>query len=383
MPQKFEVGGQAENRVRFQRPSLPNLDEVGAFWAPAREAHWYSNTGPVLMQFANALECYLGGGIHAVPVNNATSGLMIALRALCKPGSGSTVVMPSYTFAATATAALWAGFEPRFVDVDTKHWHADPQDVERAVEQEKPAALLLCSTYGISPPQSVVDQWTAVATRASIPLIVDSAAGFGSRDENGAFSLYGDAQIFSFHATKPFAIGEGGLVTTRDPSVARTLRRLANFGFDDDRVVRQSVGMNAKMDELHAAVGLAALQGFDDVLSRRRQYVSAIAGAFAAAGLLPQAGMSGAAHQFLPMMCRDSEQRDHLVQVARDQGIELRTYFSEPLHLMPAFAAYRDARSPLHVTRSLASRVACFPVYSHMSDDILERLFDLATQAGV
>ncbi|GAA2018561.1 DegT/DnrJ/EryC1/StrS family aminotransferase [Terrabacter terrae] len=366
-------------RIRFQRPDLPSLNEVAPHWEAARSAHWYSNGGPVLAAFSSAIERYLGSDLHAVPVNNATSGLMVALRALCGTGRGATVLMPSYTFAATATAAVWAGFTPAFVDVSEDHWHADPAMLQEAVERETPAALLLCSTYGVAPPRATVRSWSAIAEHANIPLIVDSAAGFGSRDECGnRLGGQADAEVFSFHATKPFAIGEGGLVTTRDPDIAVELRRAANFGFHNDRIVRSGVGMNAKMDDLHAAIGLAVLDRFDEVLKRRQGYGSRLSDAFSAAGLSPQPGMSAGAVQFLPLLCKTKEQRSRLLASADRRAIELRTYFSDPLHSMPAFSRYRKT-TPLPVTESLAARIACLPIYSDMSAGVLGRIEQLST----
>ncbi|MGO4360850.1 DegT/DnrJ/EryC1/StrS family aminotransferase [Terrabacter sp. RAF57] len=364
--------------VRFQRPSLPSLNEVAAYWAPAQESHWYSNNGPVLSRLTGAFEEYLGGDALAVPVNNATSALMIALRATCRPRPGSTVVMPSYTFAATGTAAIWAGFEPRFVDVNLDHWHADAAAVADAVEREKPVALLLCSTYGITPPKAVVEQWESIAAAANIPLIVDSAAGFGSRDVDGMFRPVGNCEIFSFHATKPFAIGEGGLVVTREPRLASSLRRLTNFGFDEDRILRREIGMNAKMDELHAAVALAVMDNYESILARRRGYAATLVEKFATAGLSPQVGMEGAAHQFLPLMCTSGEQRIKLLTAAKVKNIELRTYFSEPLHTMPGFAEFRREAGTLAATEVLASRIVCLPLYNNMDDETIERISDLA-----
>ena len=143
--------------------------------------------------------------------------------------------MPSYTFIASVSAIMWAGFEPVFVDVEPDGWHVDPISVERAADRfgESIALIMSCSTFGTLQPDDLLNRLRAIAQRIGSPLLVDSAAGFGSTLPDGRHrGCDGDLDVYSFHATKPFAIGEGGLVVAPDLPTAAEVGSLVNFGFD-------------------------------------------------------------------------------------------------------------------------------------------------------
>lgn len=361
--------------IRFQLPELPSLTDAQIYWSASEESRWFSNGGPTLALLVSRLEAYMGRGLHAIPVSSATAGLLVALRAVAAPGSGRYVIVPSYTFAATAAIVRWAGFEPLFVDVDVDEWHTDPNSLAAALEThpKEIAAAVLCATYGSAPSLRVSADWTRLCADHGIGLVIDSAAGFGSRGQDGEpLGSLGDVEIFSFHATKPFAIGEGGVVFTSRADLADQIRRLCNFGFSERRLVEGSIGVNAKMDELHAALALCVLDRFDVILSARQRYAARLRESLAPSGYQFQWGGPTSAHQFLPMLCRSREARDALICRATEQNIEFRAYFSDPLHTMPAFA--QDARQPLRVTENLAARVVCLPIFNMMEDDVIDRL---------
>jgi dTDP-4-amino-4,6-dideoxygalactose transaminase len=216
-----------------------------------------------------------------------------------------------------------------------------------------------------------------------VPLLIDSAAGFGATDDLGArLGRQGDAEAFSFHATKPFAIGEGGLVTTQDPDLATRIGQLANFGFGEGRIVHGAVGLNAKLDEWHAAAGLAALDTVDDVLAARRQHAETMRVRLEPLGFAFQAGGDRGTCQFVPVVAPDEATRSAAVRLAREDNVELRTYFDPPLHTMPAFA---DAArcGTLAVTESLARRALSLPMANDLTPDDLERVVLVLEDARV
>jgi dTDP-4-amino-4,6-dideoxygalactose transaminase len=174
---------------------------------------------------------------------------MLGLRALVGVSGGRRreVLMPSFTFAATINAVLWAGLEPVFLDVEEHSWHLDPARLEHAlaIRGGSVAAVLACSTFGVPPSAAHRAAWEDAARAAGVPLLVDSAAGFGATGDDGqVLGRQGDVEVFSFHATKPFAIGEGGLVTTNNDEIAHRMIRLTNFGFEGG-LVDTDVGLNA------------------------------------------------------------------------------------------------------------------------------------------
>jgi dTDP-4-amino-4,6-dideoxygalactose transaminase len=354
--------------IRFQAPLLPPVARVAAYFAESERIRWYANGGPCHARLVERLQ--RGLGAHCVPVASATLGLMICLRALTadRGARQRRVLMPSYTFAATIEAVLWAGLEPVFLDVEPEGWHLDPAALERGLrtEDDRVAAVLTCSTFGTPPPARQRAAWESLAREANVALLVDSAAGFGATADDGlALGHQGDAEVFSFHATKPFAIGEGGLVVTDDADLAAQVRRLTNFGFAAG-VVDGAVGLNAKLSEWGAATALAVLDEFDTVLSRRRAMATVMVERLAPHGYVGQAGEGSSAWQFVPVLAPDPRRRDALVDAAQRNGVELRRYFSVPLHRMPAFADH-PVIGELECTEDLARRALSLPMANDLS----------------
>jgi dTDP-4-amino-4,6-dideoxygalactose transaminase len=360
-------------RVRFQRPLLPPADAIEVYLARSRQARWWSNEGPCWHLLRDRLAAATGR--DCIPVANATLGLMVAVAALCErgPREARSVLMPSFAFAASAQAAAWNGLRPVFLDVDPDHWHLDPAGLERALSERGPdvALVLALSSFGTPPPAAVRERWQAACAGAGVPLLVDSAAGFGAVAEDGCpIGGQGDAEVVSFHATKPVAAGEGGAVFCRDPAVAERVRRLANFDFDADRNAASARGINAKMCEPVAAIALAALDGMFKALAARREAAGEIL-ARVPSDFSSQLGCERSTWQFVPLRAPSARVRDEIMARACDD-VELRTYY-EPLHGMPAFAKCERA-SDLAVTESLGRRMLGLPMAVDLSPDERRRI---------
>jgi dTDP-4-amino-4,6-dideoxygalactose transaminase len=361
--------------IRFQRPEIPPAADIEVYYREAEAARWYSNFGPCHALLVQRLEAYVGRGIHVVPVANCTLGLMLGLRALIAGRSGNEVLMPSFTFAATAGAAVWAGLRPVFVDVDPDAWMLDPAALRHALEERggRVACVLACSTFGAPPPKETAAAWIAAAASAGVPILVDSAAGFGARDAEGLpLGALGEMELFSLHATKPFAIGEGGLVCTADADLAAAVRRLANFGFDGTSITAE-VGLNAKLAEWPAATALVVLDRLEDVLAARRAHVDALRAALEPAALGFQACEGQSTWQFLPTAVADADARDVVRDTALAAGVEIRTYFDPPLHEMPAFAA-APRPDGLAVTTDLSTRMLSLPMANDLTPQELDAI---------
>jgi dTDP-4-amino-4,6-dideoxygalactose transaminase len=364
--------------VRFQRPRPPALAAVARYYAAAEEARWFSNFGPCHELLVERLEAAIGQGVHVLPVANCTLGLMVALRGLAGEPDGrrDLVVTPSYTFAAAGSAITWAGFRPLFVDVDPDAWLLDPEQLAGALRAHggRVAAVMAASTFGTPPPAATTAAWEQLCAAAGVPLLVDSAAGFGARHGDGRWlGAQGDAEVFSFHATKPFSVGEAGLVATRDPGLRDRLRRLVNFGFDAERVVSGDIGLNAKLAELPAAAALAVLDGYDDVLAARRASAAHLRDALEPFGFRFQAGCEGSTWQAVSVQAPRGIGRAQLLERAAALGVEVRAYFDVPVHRMGAFS--RDARvGELPVTTRLAERAVSLPMADDLGPAELQRI---------
>jgi dTDP-4-amino-4,6-dideoxygalactose transaminase len=367
------VGARAA--VRFQRPALPPPEAIERYFRLAREQRWFSNDGPCCLLLADRLAEAVGEDVHCIPTANATLGLMVALRALSEdsPASAREVLLPSFTYIATLSAVLWAGLEPVFVDIDPEHWHASPAALEEALDQRRGsvACLLPVSTFGAAPPSKLREEWEALGQEAGVGVLVDSAAGFGATDEQGRpLGTQGDAEVFSFHATKPLAVGEGGAILTGDPEVAARIGELIRFGLASDRSLPGVPGLNAKMSEIHAAVALATLDGYDEILEARRARAMSLVAGLRPQGLVFQANAPTSTWQFVPALAPDPDAREAIFRRAEDLGVEVRSYY-EPLHLMEPLRNYARVGS-LPVTADFGSRIVSLPMAVDLTDAELE-----------
>ncbi len=369
--------------VPFQRPRLPPADRVERYFALARDAHWFSNEGPCVRLLGDRLAAYVGGSLHCTTVSSGTLGLMVALRAaLGQDGERREVIVPSFTYIASVSAILWAGLVPAFMDVARDHWHLDPGLLAEALAErgDRVAGVLACSTFGCAPPSRVTAAWEQACRRYEVPLIVDSAAGFGSLDDrNRPLGGQGVAEVFSFHATKPFAIGEGGAVFAADEALSERIGRQTKFGLDARRALVDAPGLNAKMSEIHAATALAALDDFKEVLAAREQRSEALREGLVEHGFEFQAGCESSAWQFIPALASSAAVRDEALDLARSARVELRTYH-EPLHAMRALSRY-EALDDLAVTRDLAERMLSMPLANDLSDIEISRIRAVLTRA--
>ena len=361
------------------------MDDVLRYYARSEEARWFSNGGPCVQELTDRIESMVGGGAHCVLVNNCTAGLMVALRAaLGSPApERRLVITPAYTFTATACAIEWAGFEPLLVDVDPVAWQLDPAQLRSALaaHEGKVAGVLATSTFGTAAPAPVRRAWREACAEHRIPLVLDSAPGFGAEDEQRRpLGGLGDTEVFSFHATKPFAIGEGGAILTADPVIAERAARLINFGMAPGTRASTEVGLNAKLSELHAAVGLAALDRLPAVLGERRRLASELGRRLRAVPLAYQASSAGSTWQYFQALAPDAATRKAVTVAAVDLAVEMRTLHDPALHRQPAFAA-APRHGELAVTDDLAARSLSLPLANTLTDAELDRIAAVAAHA--
>jgi dTDP-4-amino-4,6-dideoxygalactose transaminase len=244
------------------------------------------------------------------------------------------------------------------------------------------AGVLACATFGTAPPVAMRAAWRAACADHGLPLVIDSAPGFGAVDaDGGRLGGLGDTEVFSFHATKPLAVGEGGAILTADRDVAARAERLVNFGLDPHRRTSEEAGLNAKLSELQAATALAALDALPHVLAARRRFAAALQAATAGCGLVFQRGAAGSTWQYFQALAPDEATRRSALEAARELGVEARTLHDPPLHRHPAFAdAPRHGALP--VTEALARRSLSLPLANALSDEELARIAAVVRRAA-
>ena len=364
----------------FFRPAKPPLERVTARLAPSYERGVLTN-GPLVRQFeAEAAERL--GVPNVVAVASCTAGLMLVFQALSRPGTAA--VMPSFTFSATAHAARWAGAVPRFTECDTATCQIDVADAAGRLE----GASLLIGTHVFGAP-CTPEAVEELGRTHGIPVVFDAAHGFGATRDGRALGTFGDAEVFSLSPTKPMTSGEGGLVAIRDAALADRIRLGVDYGNPGDYDTRFA-GLNARMSELHAAVGLESLVELDDHLATRRRLADAYRKALAGvAGVTPQEidPRDESTYKDFTVVVDESVygiDRDALAVALKAEGVDTRPYFYPPVHRQQAYADLPAVDLP--ATDWVTDRVISLPLWRDMPpaaiDTIAEVLDRLGARAG-
>jgi dTDP-4-amino-4,6-dideoxygalactose transaminase len=341
------------------RPTLPAPERWLPYLQPAYDEHWFANGGPAAKLLERRLtETNGSASREAVAVASGTAGLVATLIAL---GARGPVVLPSFTFAATAHAVVLAGCEPVFCEVDPLTWELDPEHLRHTVRAVDAAAVVHVRAFGLCRDLTEIED-----ACAGVPLVVDSAAALRGRDERGrAAGGAGVAEVFSLHATKTVGIGEGGVVVA-ESSLVPAIRSAINFGFDGDGIPAGR-GLNGKLAEPSAAIALAALDEADERIERRRS----LAAAWAESVPLCRVFRAGdPAWPTQPLLLPGGWSGDEFVDLLAQSGVQARRYYRPALHRTPAF---RTA-AHLPVTDSLAHRMVCVPVYDDAEPHEVEEL---------
>ena len=298
------------------------------------DRRWLSNDGPFAQEFEQRLAAMIGVK-HCIAVCNATIGLEIAIRAA---GLSGEVVIPSYTFIATAHALQWHGLTPVFCDVDPKTHNLDPDQVAKSITP-RTTAILGVHVWGRP---CAVEALTDIAHRHNVALMFDAAHAFGCASNGRMIGSFGDAEIFSFHATKFLNTFEGGAIMTDNDALAAKMRLMKNFGFAGvDSVV--SLGTNGKMSEVSAAMGLTGLESLDEFIAVN--YANYLAYRRELAGLpgvevirYDEAEKNNYQYVVVEVgAARAGIHRDQVVEILWAENIRARRYFYPGCHQMEPY----------------------------------------------
>jgi dTDP-4-amino-4,6-dideoxygalactose transaminase len=370
------------DRIPFLRPHMVEHEAYAHHLEAMDRARQYTNFGPLNTRFEQRVVGeWMGGRGAAATVCNATLGLMLTINAMKRPGRYA--LMPSFTFAATPLAAQWCGLQPYFVDVDPHEWVVDHRRMREAIDRhgDDIAVVVPYATCGTHMDLAPYDD----LMRRGIPVVVDAAPCFGTSLEGEQFgSGFGGSIVFSFHATKAFPIGEGGMVYSADEALIRRIRLASNYCFDGGREALD-LGLNAKISEIGAAVALATLDHFPQAVQRRKKTYAAYVRGLTAAGVLAagwqlQAVKGQAAYQWLPLLAPDASALERLMRLGEERGIELRRYFVPPCHEHRQFAG--APCTDLSMTDRLGRCVVSLPLWDEMTEDVVERVVATVADAA-
>lgn len=362
-----------DHSIPLVQPTLPPFDEdfkaqIAKLFTTGR-----LTKGRYLQEFEVRIAEYLGVK-HAVAVSSCTLGLLLTYHGL---GLKGEVIVPSFTFMATVHPLIWIGVKPVFVDIDPYTWDIDPVKVETLIN-ENTSAIVAVHNFGNPAPIAELEN---IARKYQLKLVFDAAHGFGSLYQGRPVGSHGDAEVFSTSPTKLLVTGEGGVVATNWDDLAEHVRVGREYGNPGDYNSRFA-GLNARMPEFNALLGLKSLEMLEENAKRRNQVATAFRERL---GQIP-----GISFQFIRPGDRSSYKdftilvderdfglsRDVLAKALRAENIDTRKYHDPPVHMHDA---YRDLHDPhlgdsLSVTMEVASKSLTLPIWSHMEEETVEKI---------
>ena len=360
--------------IYVTQPNLPPLQELIPFLEEIWTNKILTNGGPFHQRLEKELCEYLGVE-HISLFTNGTIALVTALQALNIKGE---VITTPYSFVATSHSLLWNGIKPVFVDIDPNTLNLDPSKIEKAITPQT-TAIMPVHCYGHP---CDVEAISKIADKHHLKVIYDAAHAFGVKDAGGSILRHGDLSMLSFHATKVFNTFEGGAIVCPDAQTKLRIDQLKNFGFVDEVTV-VAAGINGKMSELNAAIGLLQLKSLDDMIQKRKaidaRYREALAGV---KGIycLGDAGEKVANYSYFPILVGDEYpiDREALYQKLKNHGVYARRYFYPLISDFPMYSHLPSAlKENLPIATEVANKVLCLPIYPSLDTSDIERIVSL------
>jgi dTDP-4-amino-4,6-dideoxygalactose transaminase len=354
------------------QPTLPPFREFEALIRPAWDDGLIT-VGPIGRTFEQEVSRRTGAP-HAVAVSSCTAALMLVARAMEWP-AGAEVIVPSYTFAATAQALVWNSLVPVFCDCLPESLTLDPEDVERNISP-RTAAICAVYVYGLPPD---VDALLDVGARHGLPVYFDSAQGLGAEYRGRRAGTFGLCEVFSLSPTKVVTAVEGGVICTADEDLAARLRSMRDYGKDPvDGEEMVYLGLSARLSEMHAAVGVLSLHRLDQLMKARHLLIERYAARLGRlpgchVQALPDDRTSSGNYFVLFIGDRARMSRDEVRIQLKAQGIQTKRYFYPPLHQQTLFQRVPCRKSArLDHTMQASREALALPLYSHMTLDQMD-----------
>lgn len=373
MSQKPAIMGGApmfEKKLYIVRPWLPTLEQLGD------DVNSILSTGMVtkgdyLRRFEEACAEHLGVK-HAVGVSSCTTGLMLAYKGLGL--SGGEAIVPSFTFMATVSSMVWTDVTPVYVEVDFGTTNIDVSAIEAAIT---PRTRAIVAVHNFGNPADV-DELEKLARKHNLKLVFDAAHGFGTLYQGKKVGPQGDAQCYSLSPTKLLIAGEGGIVATNDDQLAEYIRLGREYG-NDGKYDSAFAGMNARMAEFNAALGLKSMTMLEQAAQNRNEYVQKfrqhLKGLPGLSFQLVKPGNRSSYKDFALMIDPDKFglSRDELSKAIQAENIDTRHYYDPAVHNQTAYKHFYKGQ-PLPNTEKLERNGLSLPLYSRMDDEMIEKI---------
>lgn len=357
--------------INVTKSIMPDIDRyiemMGQLWS----TRYLTNEGPFLKEFERKLRDRLG--VPGVALNSGTTALQIALE-LFDFLPGDEIITTPFSFIATASTISWQKFTPIFADIDIETFNIDPDSIREKIT-DKTRAILAVHTFG-NPCDITTIQ--AIAKEFGLKIIYDAAHCFGTTLDDGSIFSAGDVSTTSFHATKVFHTIEGGALFSNDTQLLMKATRMHRFGIDADRIDAdsvQEVGINGKMNEFQAIMGILNLENVDLEISHRKSkvelYKELLDDFVTFQKISPE--IKDYNYCYMPVVFENKHERDRALTNLRENNVHAKLYF-KPINRFPAFAGDTEE---CQNADNLSSRVLTLPLYGVLEDDEVEFIVNI------
>jgi len=361
--------------INVTRSDLPPIEKFTKYLEKIWETKWMTNDGEFVQLLEKELTDYLQVK-NLVLVTNGTLAIQLALKALDIKGE---VVTTPFTFSATTNVVLWENCTPVFADIDVETFNLNPAEIEKLIT-DRTTAILAVHVYG-NPCN--VEKLQEIASKHNLKLIYDAAHAFGVEYNNQSVLNYGDISTLSFHATKLYHTIEGGAIIAKDDKLAERLKLLRNFGFiSEERIVLP--GINAKMNEFQAIMGLCNLENFDKRILKRKSIYEYYQEKLTKVDNIKFQKIiaSHYNYSYMPVCFENIETRDKVYsELINKHNIKTRKYFYPLTSNFEYFSDNKYKHFPkegeLDVAHSISDRILCLPLYTDLSLDEVEKIVSL------
>ena len=384
MKRNFQSSSELE-KLRYAlhvgRPNIGNRESFLSKVNAMMDRRWLSNDGPLVREFEKKISEFLGVK-NVVAMCNATVALEIASRALNLHGE---VIVPSYTFIATAHALQWQEITPVFCDIDPATHNIDPAKIERLITP-RTTGIIGVHVWGRGCDTAAIEE---IAARRNLKVMYDASHGFACSKGRRMLGTFCECEVFSFHATKFLNCFEGGAVVTNNDDLAEKMRLMRNFGFQGfDNVIY--LGVNGKMSEVHAAMGLTNLEAIEEIIAvNRRNYKAYEAGLADVSGIsvidydpAEQNNYQYVVIEVDPEVC--PRNRDEIVEALHAENIIARKYFWPGCHKMEPYRSLQpNAGLLLLETERTAARVIVLPTGQTVEEETVSRVCEIIRKAAM
>ncbi len=350
--------------IPVTKPYLPSREKLDKYIDGIYERQILTNNGPLVQELTDRLEKYLGVD-NLLLVSNGTLALQIAYRALGihqpKNSKQAEAITPPFTFIATASSLKWEGIQPVFADIHPKTWCLDPVNIEAAITPNT-RAIVPVHVFGNACEVESID---ALASRHDLKVIYDAAHAFGVKYKGESLLTWGDAATLSFHATKLFHTGEGGAIVFKRKEDLEQAKKIINFGITAPETI-STLGINAKMNEFQAALGLCVLDEIDENITARKQVWKRYEHELAKSLQLQEKNSNlGYNFSYFPVVFKSEEQTLQVATKLKENGVLARRYFNPSLESVECL----DSKVKSLISKDISSRILCLPIYSSLNTE--------------